>query len=73
MVYEGMIKCPYCAHTGTDFRVQKEWCHLLHFVDRLTCPNCQEVFSLHNFEKKMVEKYFTQFLKAAQLSELGDK
>ena len=58
MVYEGMIKCPYCAHFGTDFRVQKEWCHLLHFVDRLTCPKCQEVFSLHYGEKKDGRKLF---------------
>lgn len=51
MVYGGVVTCPYCGYEGIDFKLDKEWAHGLHLVDRFVCPICNNVFRFYWGEK----------------------
>jgi RNase P subunit RPR2 len=52
MRYEGDITCPYCEYTGKNFQLRKEWIRGLHFVNGLTCPECNGDFRYYFGERK---------------------
>ncbi len=63
MAYDGIIKCPYCNHEGSDFKFLKEWVSGTAIVDRFECLSCSRVFRLY-FGEKRDGKEFKYTIKA---------